>query len=98
MKKTLGLQIRYHRNKFGIENTESYFDVINVREYRRVIGTLAFPFEEMHGCIMLVAESANKSERLGRSYYILNKYSHINFDSILKKMVVHCWSIIHKKS
>ena len=86
-KNTTGLQIRYSRNSYGFENTESFFDLNVVREYRRVIGTLAFPYEEKNGSLMIVAEAAHKAERLGYSYYILAKYSHISFDSVLKKMI-----------
>lgn len=65
-----------------------FFDHVNLREYRRIVGGIAWPAGEQSGFLCVIGESDNKDVRLRRRHlWVLSEYENDgDIDKLIKRM------------
>lgn len=64
-----------------------YRDIINAREYRRIVGGVGWPAGEQPGFLCVIAENDNIDRRLKlRHYWILTEYESKDMEKLIKRM------------
>ena len=72
---------------FGRPDKVYFWDHRNQREYRRVVGAVAWSVSGAPGFILIIAEDANKHPRTKRYIYrVLNEYSSHDAEKMVKRM------------
>lgn len=82
----INIERKHYETPLGSTKTY-YYDLLNLRDYRRISGGIAWPFAQESGFVCVVSEDYQKDARLKKRHCrLLDEYTDFDVEKLIRRM------------